>query len=78
MVPDIGIGSSEPSGPDPSQRKHKSLRIGDLVYFAALAEDKVGEGYLHGEVRPRRATRVHVRVWHVDSPCVCIRRRVSS
>ena len=40
MVPDIGIGSSEPSGPDPSQRKHKSLRIGDLVYFAALAEDK--------------------------------------
>ena len=68
MVPDIGIGSSEPSGPDPSQRKHKSLRIGDLVYFAALAEDKVGEGYLHGEVRPRRAARARARAGAHDSP----------
>jgi hypothetical protein len=51
MVPDLGVGggAQDAKTDDPTTRKHKSLCVGDLVYFAALAEDKVGEGYLHGE-----------------------------
>ena len=49
MVPDLGLSDAPKEGP--AKQMHKSLRVGDLVYFAALAEDKVGEGYLHGEVR---------------------------